>query len=202
MRLPLFALAATALMLAAPGAWSATAPAASPATLPSLITPLLVPAKGLGTVGDWAALDKVKAVTWGPGPTMQDKPSPDGNYFIRPGRGMIDGRPLDVLATGARSGVFSVYIRDPGTTASADATSADFKKAGYAVSLARCPVNPQAAGAKRWLKVTAPGKAPAFLQVGPLASGGAGYVLYLADEQLAPLTGKDAGLYTDNCVAR
>ncbi len=133
---------------------------------------------------------------------MQDKPSPDGNYFTRPGRGMASGRPLDVLATGARSGVFSVYIRDPRATSNADGTAAEFRQAGYAVSLARCPINPQAATAKRWLKVTAPGKAPAFLSVGPLVSGGAGYTLFLADEQLSPLTGRDATLYTDNCAGR
>jgi hypothetical protein len=199
MRLSVFALAASAIIVAASPAWSAPDAAA---TLPSLIKPLLVPAKGLGTVGDWAALDKIKVVTWAPGPTMQDKPSPDGNYFIRPGRGMIGGRPLDVLATGARSGVFSVYIRDPGATANPDATAAEFKQAGYAVSLARCPINPQAANAKRWLKLTAPGKAPAFLSVGPLVSGGAGYTLFLADEQLAPLTPKEAANYTDNCAGR
>jgi hypothetical protein len=203
MRLSVLALAASALLLVAPAARSATAaPAAAPVTMPSLVKSFMIPAKGLGTVGDWAALDKIKAVTWAPGPTMQDKPTPDGSYFVRLGRGMIGGRPLDVLATGARSGVFYVYIRDPGATANADATAAEFKQAGYGVTLARCPVNPQAANAKRWFKLTAPGKAPAFLSVGQLVSGVAGYTLFLADDKLAPLTPKEAPVYTDNCAGR
>ena len=178
---------------------SRAAPEPSPA-LPSLVKPFLLPAKGLGTVGDWAALDANKAATWGQGPTMQAKPSPDGNYFVRPGRGQTDGRPLDVLATGARSGVFSVYIRDPGGAADAGATAAAFRKAGYSVTVARCPIDPAApATARRWLRLTAPGKRPAFLSAGPLASGGAGYILFLADDELPALTPKEAGMYTDSC---
>ena len=200
MRLSLFPAAGLAIALIASSGWAAAAPDAA-AALPSLIKPFLVPAKGLGTVGDWSTLEANKAVTWAPGPSMQDKPSPDGNYFVRAGRGQAGGRPLDVLATGARSGVFSVYIRDPGATANAASTASEFRQAGYVVSLARCPINPQAATAKRWLKLTAPGKHPAFLSVGPLASGGAGYTLFLADEQLPPLTAKDAGVYTDSCAA-
>jgi hypothetical protein len=170
-----------------------------PPTLVSLIKPFLI-AKDQ-SVGDWTKLDANKAVTWGPGPSMQDKPSPDGNFFVRPGRGQIDGRALDVLATGARSGVFSVYIRDPGAMADAAATAGAFKQAGYTVSLARCPINPQLAAARRWLKLTAPGKKPAFLAVGPLNSGGAGYTLYLADDTLAALTPKEQAVYTDSCPA-
>jgi hypothetical protein len=200
MRWSLFPAAALTLVLVTTACPAAAAPDAA-ATLPSLIRPFLVPAKGLGTVGDWSTLEANRAVTWGPGPTMQDRPSPDGNYFVRPGRGQAGGRPLDVLATGARSGVFSVYIRDPGATANAAATASAFRQVGYGVSLARCPINPQAATAKRWLKLTAPGKRTAFLSVGPLASGGAGYTLFLADEQLAPLTAKEAGVYTDSCAA-
>src|ERR1700712_3080731 len=60
------------------------------ANLPELVKPLMLPA-GDNSIGDWGALDRDRAVKWGAGPTMLDKPSPDGNYFARPGQATVAG---------------------------------------------------------------------------------------------------------------
>jgi hypothetical protein len=189
-------IAAVLLVGLAPPAWAQT-PTAS---LPELVKPLMLPA-GDDTIGAWSDLDRDRAVKWGAGPTMLDKPSPDGNYFARPGQAKVAGRPVMVVASGARSGVMSIYIRDPTPPASGEAAAASFRQAGYGVTPARCPIDPRGAAPKRWYRLTAAGKRPAFLFVGPVNSGGQGYVLYLGDE-LPPMTQADAAAYGDNCSGK
>jgi hypothetical protein len=195
------ALLAVAPEAAAQGAAPQSAAAPPAGALPGLIRPLMLSAASGETVGDWQGLEKDRTVTWGAGPVMLPRPSPDGNYFARPGQATVAGRKLLVVASGARAGVMSVYIGDPAPPAGGDAAAAAFRQAGFGVAPARCPVDPRGAAPKRWYRLTAAGKRPAFLAVTPLKSGGEGYTLYLADE-LPPMSQAEATAYSDGCAGK
>jgi hypothetical protein len=128
---------------------------------------------------------------------MSSRASPDGNFFARPGQASVAGRTLTVVASGARSMVFSIYLRDPTPPMDPEALVAGFRQAGFAVAPARCPLDPRRAAPRRWYRLGLSRKKPAFLMAGPLQSGGSGYTLYLAD--LPPMTQSEATLYTDDC---
>lgn len=189
---------AALLALASAPALAASDPAAL--ALADLVKPLLQPAAPDFTPPDWRGIESVRAIRWGPGPIMSEKPSPDGNYFARPGQAMLAGRPMMVLATGARTMVFSYYFRNPGAPLAPDDIVGSFRQQGFAVTPARCAINP-AAAPRRWYRLTHPAKRPAYFYVGPLASGGQGYTLFL-DDRLPPMTQAEAAAYTDDCPAR
>jgi hypothetical protein len=186
--------AMVAVLLLGPRAMSAPAPA-SPASVAEFLKGLLIPPSQDG--GAWEGLAKTPAVRWaGDGPTMTDKPSPDGNYFVRTGMGGAAGRPLQVLATGARSMIFSYYIRDAAPP-DQEALGADLRQAGFTVTTARCPRDPRAVSSRRWYRLALPKRKPAFLYAGPTQSGGSGYTLYLVD--LPQPTPAEAAAFTDKC---
>lgn len=177
--------------------------AADPAAvaLVELVRPLLQPASPYNSPPDWSQLDTVKAIRWGAGPVDSDKPSPDGNYFARPGQATLAGRPVQVVATGARTMVMSYYFRNPAGPIPPDEIVAGFKAGGFAVAPARCAINPAQAAPRRWYRISHPKKRAAFFYVGPLASGGQGYTLFTGDE-LPAMTPAEAAVYTDRCAGR
>ncbi|WP_372786144.1 hypothetical protein [Phenylobacterium sp.] len=166
--------------------------------LADLVKPLLILPADSG--GAWDDLEADRAIRWAAGPTMLNKPSPDGNFFARPGQATLSGRPVTVVASGARSMVFSVYVRDPAPPMDPEALVAGLRQAGFAVTPARCPVDPRGTAPRRWYRLALAKKKAAFLYAGPLQSGGSGYTLYLND--LPSMTQAEAALYTDNCAAR
>lgn len=151
----------------------------SAAALAAMIKPLLILPSDSGA--SWDDLEKDPAIRWGAGPVMLDKASPDGNFFARPGQATVAGRALGVIASGARSVVVSVYIRDPAPPIEPEALVASFRRAGFAVVPARCLVDPRASAPRRWYRLSLAKKKPAFLYSGPLQSGGSGYTLFLND---------------------
>lgn len=185
-------IAAAVLLLA--GRAQAADPNAS--ALAEFLKPLLILPADSG--GAWEDLSNNRAVRWGAGPTMFDKPSPDGNYFARPGQTALAGHPVTVVASGARSMVFSYYLSDPAPPRAPEALVTALREAGFAVTSARCPADPRGAAPRRWYRLTLARKKVAFLYAGPLKSGGAGYTLYLND--LPSMTQSEAALYTDNCA--
>jgi hypothetical protein len=186
---------AVALAALLPGGRAVAAGDPSTAVLADLIKPLLILPADSG--GAWEDLEKHPAIRWGAGPVVSSRASPDGNFFARPGQASVSGRTLTVVATGARSMVFSVYLRDPAPPADLDALPEGLRQAGFTVAPARCPLDPRGAAPRRWYRLVLARKKPAFLMAGPLASGGSGYTLYLGD--LPPMSQAEAGLYTDNC---
>src|SRR4051812_4517739 len=100
------AAAAAAVLLVSGRALAAEAGATN---LADLIRPLLILPADSG--GAWDELEANRAIRWGAGPTMLNRPSPDGNFFARPGQAALSGHPITVVASGARSMVFSFYIR-------------------------------------------------------------------------------------------
>ena len=189
------AAAALAALMFAAAAVAAPAPPPPPASVAEFVRAFLIPPTQDG--GAWDSLDRITLVHWTtPGPTMTDKPSPDGNYFARIGQGAVAGRPLQVAATGARSMVFSYYVRDAAPL-DQDALAADLGKAGFVVTPARCPRDPRAVSPRRWYRVALAKRKPAVLYAGPTQSGGSGYTLYLFD--LPQMTPAEAAAYTDKC---
>jgi hypothetical protein len=174
---------------------SSAAGAPPPASLAAFLKAFLILPADDG--GAWESLDKAPTVRWtSDGPTMTDKPSPDGNYFVRIGQGSVAGRPLQVLATGARSMVFSYYIRDA-APADPEALAADLRQAGFTVTPARCPRDPRAVSPRRWYRLALAKRKPAVLYAGPTQSGGSGYTLYLSDPPA--MTPAEQAAYTDKC---
>ncbi|MBS0332328.1 MAG: hypothetical protein JSS35_06140, partial [Proteobacteria bacterium] len=95
--------------LAAVSHAQAQAPARG-ADLPSLVRGLLVGPQDAGQ--GWDDLDKIRGTKWGQGPVLLAKPTPDGSEMARPGQATIDGRSVQLVAAGARAGVFAIYVRD------------------------------------------------------------------------------------------
>ena len=186
--------ATAALVLMTGGGAMAADPGVT--ALAELIKPLLVLPADSG--GSWEGLEADRAIRWGAGPTMLNKPSPDGNFFARPGQATVSGRTVTVLASGARSMVFSYYLRDPTPPMDPEKLVAGLRQAGFAVTPARCPADPRSAAPRRWYRLAISRKKPAFLYAGPLQSGGAGYTLFLND--LPSMTQAEATLYTDDCA--
>jgi hypothetical protein len=183
-----------AVLLCAPAAFAADPNAVA---LGQLIKPLLIlPAD---SAASWEDIGKAPGFRWGQGPVMTERPSPDGNFFGRPGQTTLAGRTVGVVASGARSMVFSVYLRDSAPPLAPEALVGGLREAGYAVTPARCPRDPRGAAPKRWYRLALARKKPAFLYAGPLQSGSAGYTLYL--DSLPAMTQAEAGLYTDDCAA-
>ena len=186
---------ALALTVALP---AQAAPNPSAVEVANLLKPLLNPASAGNTPGDWQSIEVAKGVRWGSGPVTMSKPSPDGNYFARPGQAILHGQPVTVVASGARTMVFSIYVRDPGPPVAPPDVVDSFRQAGVSLTLTRCPAATGTYAPKRWYRLNAPGKAAAFLYTGPLVSGGQGYTLFLADE-LPAMTQAEAAVYTDGC---
>ena len=98
---------AAALLFATP----ALAADPNAVALGQLIKPLLIlPAD---SAASWEGIEKAPGFRWGQGPVMTERASPDGNFFARPGQTTLSGRTVGVVASGARTMVFSVYLRDP-----------------------------------------------------------------------------------------
>lgn len=93
--------------------------------------------------GDWRTIESVRTVRWAPlPPTMLQNCLPDGGCFTRAGNAVVGGRPLTVLATGARMGVGNVYLRNNGPAYGEAAIVEGLRRAGWQPQLARCPIRP------------------------------------------------------------
>ena len=190
------------MLVAALAACASQAMAADPSAsaLAGLVKPLLLPPAREFMPPGWDGMEANRAIRWGQGPVMTEKPAPDGSFFARPGQAMFAGRPMMVVATGARTMVLNYYFRNPGAPIAPDDIVAGFRQAGFAVTPSRCASNPGQPAPKRWYRLSHPQKRPAILYVGPLASGGQGYTLFL--DQAPPMTQAESAVYTDNCSAR
>lgn len=197
-----FAPAMLALLgVAIPAVVIAQAQPSHPAAAAQLFARFLLPASVDYSLGDWDTARKVSGVQWGKGPLPLDKATPDGDFFAMPGRATIGGRPVMLVANGARTMVSNIYLLDPQPLASPEGVAAGFKAAGFTLAPARCTIgNRPYPDARRWYRITYPAKRPAFLYAAPLKSGGTGYILYLGG--LPAMSERDADLYTDDCSGK
>src|SRR5688572_27454763 len=66
-------------------------------------------------VPDWSGIEKLPGVQWAPlPPSMLQNCLPDGGCFTRTGKAVIAGRNIAVMATGARTMVNNLYLRNVG----------------------------------------------------------------------------------------
>lgn len=148
----------------------------------------------------WDGLDALPGIKWAPLPPASLKNClPDGGCFARQGSLTTDGLKIAVMATGARTIVMNLYLRNSGAPLGADAILKSLPEAGITATLARCPIK-GTAGRTRWYRL-AKGDAKSILaiQPGTLAKPNEGYVLTDGDA-LPQLQPDQLALYSEQCA--
>ena len=165
------------------------------------ITAFMLPASAEPSFRDWRDLDAVTFVHWQPlPPNMLDDGLPDGSYFTRRGLAKLDGRPVGVVATGARTMVMNLYFRNVGAPIGDGAVITPLERLGIRAELVRCPIAPATSG-DRWWRISGAGKRAAILQSQTTCNGKAceGYALLLGGVLLS-MSPQEREHYTDRCA--
>lgn len=104
-------------------------------------------------VADWSGIEKIPSVQWAPlPPTSLQNCLPDSSCFTRAGKALVGGRNLMVMATGARTMVNNLYLRNATAPFGEGAVLVALKEAGFTTELARCPVQ-GTAGGTNWYRL-------------------------------------------------
>jgi hypothetical protein len=100
--------------------------------------------KGLMAHGsDWRSIEEVKGIAWQKSPPkMLEHCLPDGECFTLLGDAKLAGRPVKVMATGARTMTSNFYIKNSGPRVGEAALVAAMASAGLSPEVARCPIRP------------------------------------------------------------
>jgi hypothetical protein len=152
------------------------------------------------TTTDWQGVEKMPNIRWAPlPPTTLQKCLPDGGCFTRQGAAVIADRKLVAVATGARTIVSNVYLRNVTAPFGEAAVVAALKGAGFSADLARCPVKP-GVGGTNWYKLAGSGLKPGFLSIQSLCNGKPceGFVIH-STQDLPTLQPSQLQLYTEQC---
>lgn len=154
--------------------------------------------KNSGT--DWQDLEKLPGIKWAPlPPTMLQNCLPDGGCFSRQGTATIGDRKLVVIATGARTIVSNIYLRNGTAAFGEDAVVAALKRAGLSTELARCPVK-GSAGSTNWYRLKSASTNPGYLSVQSSCNGRPceGFAIFQG-EQLPALQPNQLRMYSEQC---
>ena len=152
-------------------------------------------------VTDWQGVEKLPGVKWAL-PTVELKTClPDAGCYTRQGALSIGGRNLMVVATGARTIVSHLFVRNPNAPLGEAAVLGALKSAGLVTELARCPLK-TGAGGTNWYRVTGEQIESSHLSVQTSCNGRAceGFVLSRSDK-LPPLLPAQLALYSEKCAA-
>lgn len=193
-----FAVAAAALALAPVTPLPAFQNPGADQELAKVVTTWLA----MGQPADWAALDALPGVKWAPMPPASlPNCLPDGSCFARQGSASLGGRAIQVIATGARTMVVHLYLRNPAAPIGEAAVLAALAAGGLTADLARCPVR-GGAGTTNWYQLKGEGQSPAFLSIQTVRGQRAseGFVLSTG-EKLPPLQPNQVALYSEQCAA-
>lgn len=151
---------------------------------------------------DWSGLDVLPGIQWAPlPPTALPNCLPDGGCFARQGKAMIGGRALVAVASGARTIVGNLYLRNPAAPFGEPAVLAALSGVGLTSELARCPV-PGTAGGTNWYRIKGAGANSGVLSVQTNCNGRSceGFALSLGEE-LPALQPAQLKLYSEQCAA-
>jgi hypothetical protein len=152
---------------------------------------------------DWDGLNRIPGIKWAPLPPKSlDHCLPDGGCFTRQGTATIGGRTLVVLATGARTIVSYLYLRNQSAPVGESAVVDALRQAGLAPDLARCPVKAgPGGGGTNWYRLKAATINPGVLSIQSSCNGQAceGFVVSRAEE-LPPLQPNQLSLYSEQCA--
>lgn len=171
---------------------------APPAEVVAIVAKFLEGEKGAG----WESLDALPGLTWTPLPPKDlTNCLPDGGCYARQGGGTLAGRRWTAMATGARTILNAVYLRNNAAPLGESAILEALAAAGVTPELARCPAK-GSAGGTNWYRLKAESRAPAILAVQSSCNGRAceGLTLTYGDE-LPPLQPAQVALYSNQCAA-
>jgi hypothetical protein len=149
---------------------------------------------------DWEVLESLPNTRWAAlPPTALKNCAPDGGCFTRQGTVTLGGRTVTIMATGARTMVLNVYIRNTAAPFGEAAVVAALKRADPGTELVRCPVK-GGTGTTSWYKVKG-AKSPGFLSIQTVrgARPSEGFVLSYGD-QLPALQPNQLAMYSLECV--
>ncbi len=154
-----------------------------------------------GASNDWSAVEKLAGITWAPLPPRSlTNCLPDGTCYARQGRATIGGRSVTVMATGARSIVSNLYLRNAAAPLGEEAIVAALKTEGVTAELARCPV--QGKAATSWYRLKGPRLATGVLSIQTVrgAKPSEGFTVFRG-EDLPPLQPNQLALFSEQCAA-
>ena len=156
---------------------------------------------GMGLPTDWSGIEKLPQTKWAAlPPTSLKNCLPNGDCYARQGTASVGGRTLAVVASGARTMVINLLMRNMGAPLGDPAIVAAFKQAGFTAELARCPIK-SGAGGTNWYRLKAAGLDSAYLSIQPAGPGrpNEGYVLSRGHE-LPALQPAQLASYTEQCA--
>ena len=156
----------------------------------------------LAQPADWRSLEALPGVRWAPlPPSALQNCAADGGCFARQGAATIAGRPIAVIATGARSMVFNVYLRNGGAPFGEQAVLTALTQAALTSTLVRCPVR-GTAGSTNTYRIDDAGAPVAYLAIQAAATrrAGEGFVL-TAGTELPKLQPNQLAMYSAQCTA-
>ncbi len=151
---------------------------------------------------DWQGIEKIGGIQWAPlPPASLQNCLPDGGCYTRQGKAMIGGKAMVAIATGARTIVSNLYLRNAGPAFGEAAVLEALKSAGFATELARCPAA-GSAGGTNWYRLKGAGANPGVLSVQTSCNGKPceGFVLSRGAD-LPALQPAQLRLYSEQCGA-
>lgn len=156
---------------------------------------------GLSQPADWSAIERLPTIRWAPlPPAMLQNCAPDGGCFARQGAATIGGRQVSVMATGARTMVFNVYLRNGGAPFGEAGVLRALQAASLTTSLVRCPIR-GSRGSTNWYRLGGDRVEPAHLSIQPANGRGTGEGFALsAGADLPRLQPNQLALYSQQCA--
>lgn len=151
---------------------------------------------------DWSGLEALPGIQWAPLPPTELKNClPDGGCFSRPGKASIGGRNMIAVASGARTIVANLYLRNATAPFGEAAVLAALGGVGLSTELARCPV-PGTPGGTNWYRVNGAGVNAGVFSVQTSCNGRPceGFALSQGEE-LPALQPAQLKLYSEQCSA-
>ena len=149
---------------------------------------------------DWGTLETLPGTKWAVlPPTSLTNCLPDGGCFTRQGTVTLGGRPVTIIASGARTMVLNLYVRNPGAPYGESAVVAALRQSDPSSQLVRCPVT-GGRGTTNWYKVTG-ARSVGFLSIQTVRGERAseGFVISYGDE-LPRLQPNQLAMYSLQCA--
>lgn len=153
-------------------------------------------------VTDWEGVEKLPKIKWAPLPTTELKNClPEGGCYTRQGTAAIGGRNLLIVATGARTIVTHLFVRNPSAPLGEAAVVAALKKSSLSPELARCPLR-SGVGGTNWYSLKGEKVESGHVTVQTSCNGKQceGFVVSRSDK-LPPLQPNQLALYSEKCAA-
>jgi len=156
---------------------------------------------GMGLPAPWEGIEKIPGLKWGPAHKELTNCLPNGDCFARQGVASLAGRNFVVVASGARTMVVNILIRNMSTPIGDSLIVAALGRAGFTTALARCPVR-SGSGGTNWYRVGGSGLADGFISIQPAGPGrpNEGYTFSQGTE-LPALQPAQLALYSEQCAA-